>query len=569
MILDVNRALPIFHQIADGMAFAHGKGVLHRDLKPHNIMLTNKPAEDFAKILDFGLAKLTQDSQELTRTGEILGSPVYMSPEQSQGTELDERSDIYSFGVLMYQTLTGSAPIRGSSAAETFALKLTKRPPPFIEVAPGLLVPDELEALVMRCLEVNPDRRISSMRQVKTELENIERRVRDITSDATGTTPQLKLSTRDTNVESFLQSKHVVVDEDGEQHAVDDKPPPPFMRSRVDPVISKRKMMNIVMLVAVSIVAIGVAATVGITFMNKQRNAAATGTSTSESSQSPSASASDRDSGSSSQPTASEDNDSDETSSATDKTSTATDKSSPTDSDKTSSATDSDKTTDSDKASATDTDKTSSSSDSTESTGTKKASSSGMSGGSKSSGGMSGHSGMSDSADRMPAPPSGVSVTESIPLTPKGMSALYQPKSDAKKAETHTPTSPTKATPTRAMPTQAMPAKAESTSIEAPPSLQNKSATKPSTAKSVPPKVEQKPVDDVTDSMPQHAIGTSEETKPAAVPKKASKPKPKKPRVKKKAAPKPAVDTAEAEPPRVRRAYSTWQYYQERTRQGH
>lgn len=604
VILEVNRALPIFHQIADGMAFAHGKGVLHRDLKPHNIMLTNKPAVDFAKILDFGLAKLTQDSQELTRTGEILGSPVYMSPEQSQGTELDERSDIYSFGVLMYQTLTGSAPIRGSSAAETFALKLTKRPPPFIEVAPGLLVPDELEHVVMRCLEVNPDRRISSMRQVKTELENIERRMRDITADATGQAPQLKLSTRDTHVEGFLQSKPVVLDETGE-HQAEELPPPPYMRSRVDPVISKRKMFNIVMLVAVTLFAIGVAATVGVTFLNKQAegqgDAASTDSPTSESSSSIKSLTSDDESDSISE----QGSKIGPKKTSADKTSAAGDDdkdSWPSDDDKDSGDEEKDSKVSDDVETS-----TASSSEKGKSTTQKASSPGGMSGGglsgggmstsgksgAKSSGGLSSHSGMSDSSERMPAPPSGVSsITESIPLTPKGMSALYQQKPVSKKTETDAPITPTSAksssskatssgsassTSTSSAPTPVAPGSTASTSSTSSQSAPNqpKSATKPSqVTRSVPPRVEKKPVvaDDVPGSSPDHSMesATTSQTKSADVPKKASRPKPKaKPRSKKKATPKPAA-TAEAQapqPPR-RRAYSTWQYYQERTRQG-
>ena len=181
VVMPVIRALAVFLQISDAMQFAHSKGVLHRDLKPHNVMIADEP-RDLVKILDFGIAKITEDPQHLTMTGEVLGSPIYMSPEQSEGRELDERTDIYSFGVLMYQVLTGSAPYRGTSSVETISLKTSQPPPPFKEVAPGLICPASLEKLVLSCLNPEREHRPRTMRQLKTDLEQVLLSMKDPSS---------------------------------------------------------------------------------------------------------------------------------------------------------------------------------------------------------------------------------------------------------------------------------------------------------------------------------------------------------------------------------------------------
>src|SRR6185369_1510587 len=105
------------------LGYAHARGIVHRDLKPSNIMLVDTETEkDIVKIVDFGIAKLVQnesETQSLTRTGEIFGSPLYMSPEQCLSKPLDARSDIYSMGCLMYELLTGNPPLKGETILET------------------------------------------------------------------------------------------------------------------------------------------------------------------------------------------------------------------------------------------------------------------------------------------------------------------------------------------------------------------------------------------------------------------------------------------------------------------
>jgi serine/threonine-protein kinase len=134
--LEMARALQIFVQICEAMSYAHSQGIIHRDLKPLNIMIGIREQFEFAKILDFGIVKLTSEVQQLTKSGEIWGSPFYMSPEQCTGGTVDNRSDIYSLGVVMFRSLTGEVPHRGASFPETIARKLSEYPPSFESIAP-------------------------------------------------------------------------------------------------------------------------------------------------------------------------------------------------------------------------------------------------------------------------------------------------------------------------------------------------------------------------------------------------------------------------------------------------
>src|SRR5579885_840846 len=114
--LEVGTALDVFCQICSGLQHAHSRGVLHRDVKPSNVMLAQEAGGNYqVKVVDFGIAKLKSDEQKLTTTGVRIGSPLYMSPEQARGEEVDHRSDIYSMGCLMFAALTGAPPICGES----------------------------------------------------------------------------------------------------------------------------------------------------------------------------------------------------------------------------------------------------------------------------------------------------------------------------------------------------------------------------------------------------------------------------------------------------------------------
>jgi len=147
------KACQFFLQICSGLQHAHIKGVVHRDLKPGNIMMTRDDSKNYLlKIVDFGLAKICGDdtSQRLTQTGEIFGSPLYMSPEQCQGSMVDHRSDIYAMGIIMYETITGTPPFKGKNIIETLQIQILEPPPPIPE---SLGVPAKLANLIYQSLK--------------------------------------------------------------------------------------------------------------------------------------------------------------------------------------------------------------------------------------------------------------------------------------------------------------------------------------------------------------------------------------------------------------------------------
>ncbi|MBK9145454.1 MAG: protein kinase [Candidatus Melainabacteria bacterium] len=163
-------------QICDGLIHAHGKGVLHRDLKPSNLMVL--PLESGAlhvKILDFGLAKILledeDESEHLTRTGETVGTPAYMSPEQVMGKQLDHRTDIYSLGCLIYHCLTGDPPFIGETKMETMLAQLNNKPSPINEKMGEQTVDPAFDKILMKMLEKKPADRFQSMVQVKAALQ--------------------------------------------------------------------------------------------------------------------------------------------------------------------------------------------------------------------------------------------------------------------------------------------------------------------------------------------------------------------------------------------------------------
>ncbi len=176
--LSITDSLEIFIQVCDALEHAHVRGVLHRDLKPSNIMLVPRlSGPPLVKIVDFGIAKINDPEHEsavmnLTQTGEIFGSPLYMSPEQASGTKLDKRSDIYSFGCVMYETLTGAPPFVGGSSIETIFRQLNDEPPTLREGSLGKEFPDQIEEIVAKSLQKNPDERYQSMAELKNILLN-------------------------------------------------------------------------------------------------------------------------------------------------------------------------------------------------------------------------------------------------------------------------------------------------------------------------------------------------------------------------------------------------------------
>jgi tRNA A-37 threonylcarbamoyl transferase component Bud32/tetratricopeptide (TPR) repeat protein len=176
--LEPARAINIFIQVCSALAHAHEKGVIHRDLKPSNVMLVNYGEQkDFVKIVDFGIAKvLPQEGeavQRLTQTGELFGSPLYMSPEQCLGQHLDARSDIYSMGCLMYETLTGKPPLFGTTVFATIQKHIDETPKSLKEELKSDKVIEELDHILEQALAKLPAQRQQSMTELLSELERI------------------------------------------------------------------------------------------------------------------------------------------------------------------------------------------------------------------------------------------------------------------------------------------------------------------------------------------------------------------------------------------------------------
>lgn len=190
-----SEGLNIFEQLSRGLSVAHAIGLVHRDLKPGNILiskqaLSSKKESGFhCKILDFGIAKIVEDassSDKLTATGELLGSPAYMSPEQWRAFNVDRRSDIYSLGCVMYEVLTGVPAFQAATSYEYLNLHIQEDFPSFAKAAPNRRITPELEKVVMKCAQKDP----------KDRYQNTEEIIEDLNKIRSGQKLKLKLPTR-------------------------------------------------------------------------------------------------------------------------------------------------------------------------------------------------------------------------------------------------------------------------------------------------------------------------------------------------------------------------------------
>ena len=186
--MDPRHVVRIGTQIADALAATHTKGIIHRDLKPDNIFLVDKRKQtDFIKILDFGIAAmndLEEDVPRLTRHGTMLGTPSYMAPEQAEGKLADQRADIYSLGIILYEMTTGNVPFRNASSLAVLEMHRSTPPVPPRQACPELNIPHSLEQIILRGLRKELPERYQSMREIYNDLLTEEKKLGPIEDSA-------------------------------------------------------------------------------------------------------------------------------------------------------------------------------------------------------------------------------------------------------------------------------------------------------------------------------------------------------------------------------------------------
>lgn len=171
------RCLNLAHKLAEVLLAAHNQGVIHRDLKPDNIMILEPSPDRFQlKVLDFGIAKILDsedNSEQLTQAGMVFGTPEFMSPEQAQGQDVDARTDIYAFGMLLYYMLTAHLPFEGDNKLAVLNSQVHDEPPPPSAAFPHLDIPRDIEALLLTCVEKDRDDRYPAFEDVLKDLDRI------------------------------------------------------------------------------------------------------------------------------------------------------------------------------------------------------------------------------------------------------------------------------------------------------------------------------------------------------------------------------------------------------------
>lgn len=216
--LSLAQTLNIFIQVGFALAYAHENGLIHRDLKPSNIMLIENTAGSLCssvKLVDLGIAKWSAEEelnqQTLTRTGEIFGSPLYMSPEQCMGIAVDRRSDLYSLGCVIYEALTGAPPLMGENALSTMMKHQSEKPLSLKEASMGIEFPTSIEEVVAKLLEKDPDKRYSNAQLLTATLVNIQQTLHE--TDGSLRQPLLTTAQKDklsSNANQLFTTRNIV-----------------------------------------------------------------------------------------------------------------------------------------------------------------------------------------------------------------------------------------------------------------------------------------------------------------------------------------------------------------------
>jgi serine/threonine-protein kinase len=172
--LDARTSVKIARQVCSGLAAAHAAGVVHRDMKPENVFLVGGAENPLAKVIDFGISKVTEtdESSKLTRTGFVMGTPSYMPPEQARGGKIDHRTDVYGVGAILYRCLTGRVPFEGDDPAAVLAAVVTKEPTRPRSLDPG--ISETLELIIERAMAKNPDDRYQTVEAMEADLSEWE-----------------------------------------------------------------------------------------------------------------------------------------------------------------------------------------------------------------------------------------------------------------------------------------------------------------------------------------------------------------------------------------------------------
>lgn len=247
------RAASIVHQTADALQVAHDAGIVHRDLKPDNIMVAkNRDGSDLVKVVDFGIAKASSsDAQKVTKTGLVVGTPEYMSPEQLSGDKLDGRSDIYSLGLVAFNCLTGKLPFPSESAQEAMIMRLTDRPRTLAETRPEVEWPQGLQDVMDKALARDANERYQSAAQFGREFSAavMDMPATQVTEGATmvmSAAPAAKAAAKTAAAPAANVPKTRVAERDDS----------PARGSRATPVVAESKSKLVPILAGVAVVAV-------------------------------------------------------------------------------------------------------------------------------------------------------------------------------------------------------------------------------------------------------------------------------------------------------------------------